>query len=450
MVSYLWVATLAIKFMILSKDWDNERYVELHLVERVLNIVVPLDSTFSNWIPQFKIKIPHTAKKKVDYLIEDYSRNIKFLVEVKTAKTRIDNAEARRQLDTYLRYSGVRFGILIDPFLVEIYHFKNGQTKLKSRFDIKDVTDIKSIAEFIKTFFRESIKMRTIAIHNSKGGVGKTTLAINIAYELSKRGNKVLVVDLDDQANASLTIGVNQAKEMNNVSSVKELKEIYKFLDKRLEVIDFIDFVNKEGEIEDYKSCITSIPNPFEVDVLPASHKTTDDKLPNNPVVLKYLDEGLKKLAGDYQYVIFDTAPGKNNLTWCGLYAAKYLIIPSQMEYLSVYGIRNVVKNAGGVKKDTSGERGNILGVVPMMVDGKKLNRIVEEYVRANFREIKILPAIKRATGVGKASNENIPMSKFAEKDKESPKTSTEVSESLEILTDRLVEMIEESEGKNG
>jgi len=74
--------------MVLSSDWNNERYVELHLVEKVLNIIVPLDSPFSTWIPQFKIKIPHIAKeKKVDYLIKD--RNIKFLVEVKTAKTRM-------------------------------------------------------------------------------------------------------------------------------------------------------------------------------------------------------------------------------------------------------------------------------------------------------------------------------------------------------------------------
>jgi len=435
--------------MMLSSDWNDERYVELYLVERVLNLVVPLDRTSSNWIPQFKIKIPHqTSPDKVDYLIEDSSRKIKFLVEVKTAKTRIDNAEARQQLKKYLCYSGIRFGLLIDPFLVEIYEFHQGQSKLKDRFVIKDVTDIASIAIFINNFW-ENMKgniMRTIAIHNSKGGVGKTTLAVNIAYELSKRGNKVLVVDLDDQANASLTIGVNKAEEMNNASNVEELKEIYKYLDERREVIDFIDFINKEGKIEDYKSCIISIPNPFQVDVLPASHKTTDDKLPNNPVVLKYLNEGLEKLADNYQYVIFDTAPGKNNLTWCGLYAAKYLIIPSQMEYLSVYGIRNVVKNVGEVKKDTKGERGNILGIVPMMVDGRKLNTTVEEFVKENFPDIPILPAVKRATGVGKASNENIPISKFAERDKDSRKTSAEVAESLEILTDQLIKLIEKTE----
>jgi chromosome partitioning protein len=440
--------------MILSSDWDNERYVELYLVEKVLNIIVPLDSPFSSWIPRFKIKVPHTAKeKKVDYLIEDYSRNIKFLVEVKTAKTRINNAKARRQLDTYLRYSGVRFGLLIDPFLVEIYDFNNGQSKLKSRFEIKDVTDIKSIADFIKVFLEniKMIKMRTIAIHNSKGGVGKTTLAVNIAYELSKRGNKVLVVDLDDQANASLTIGVNKAEEMNNASSVEELKEIYKFLDERLEVIDFIKFTNKEGEIEDYKNCVTSISNPFEVDVLPASHKTTDESLPPNPGVLKYLDKGLKKLVGYYQYVIFDTAPGKNRLTWCGLYAAKYLIIPSQMEYLSLYGIRNVIQNAREVQEDTNKERGNILGIVPVMTvksgDKKTLNKTVEEFVRRSFPNIPILTKIKRAVAVGKASGERIPVSLYAVKDRQG---SSEVAESLERLTDRLIELIEESEDKDG
>jgi len=334
--------------------------------------------------------------------------------------------------------------------LVEIYDFNNGQTKLKSWFKIKDVTDIKSIAEFIKEFL-ESIKMRTIAIHNSKGGVGKTTLAINIAYELSKIGNKVLVVDLDDQANASLTIGVNKADEMNNASNVKELKKIYKFLDERLEVIDFIKFVNKEGDIEDYKNCITSISEPFKVDVLPASHKTTDESLPTNPGVLKYLDKGLRKLVDDYQYVIFDTAPGKNRLTWCGLYAAQYLIIPSQMEYLSVYGIRNVIKNAGEVQEDTNKKRGNILGIVPVMTvksgDKKTLNKTVEEFVRRSFPNIPILTKIKRAVAVGKASGERLPVSLYAEKDRQG---SSEVAESLENLTHELIKLIKESEDKNG
>ena len=411
-----------------------------------------MDNPSSKWIPQFKIKVlykTNTIPDAVDYFIEDCSKNIKFLVEVKTAKTRINNATARGQLDKYLRYSGVKIGILIDPFLVEIYQFKNGQTKLKNQFDIKNITDIESIAEFIKTSL--GVKVRTIAVHNSKGGVGKTTLAINIAYELSKRGNKVLVVDLDDQANASLTIGVNKTEEMNNASSAEELQEIYNFLDKRLEVIDFIDFVNKEeGKIECYKSCITSIPNPFGVDVLPASHKTTDDKLPSNPVVLKYLDTGLQKLVDDYQYVIFDTAPGKNRLTWCGLYAAQYLIIPSQMEYLSVYGIKEVIKTATAVYGDSNNQRSNILGIVPMMIDGKKLNTTVEKYVRKSHPDILILPAIKRATGVAKASNENVPMSKFAGWDKDSPKTSAEVAESIELLTDELIKMIEEFEAKNG
>ncbi|MCK5718954.1 MAG: ParA family protein [Thiomargarita sp.] len=431
--------------MNLSSDWNNERYVELHLVERVLNLVSPYSE--SKKIPQFKVEVPYktnTRIDKVDYFIEDYSKNIKFLVEVKTAKTRINNATARQQLDKYLRYSGIKIGILIDPFLVEIYHFENGQTKRKSQFDIKDITDIESIAEFIKTSL--GVKMRTIAVHNSKGGVGKTTLAINIAYELSKRGNKVLVVDLDDQANASLTIGVNKAEEMNNASSIEELKEIYKFLDERLEVIDFIKFVNRDVDIKDYQSCIARIPNSFGVDVLPASHKTTDESLPTSPRVLKYLNKGLEKLAGDYQYVIFDTAPGKSRLTWSGLYAARYLIIPSQMEYLSVYGIRNVIQNAREVQEDTSGERGNILGIVPMMTGKLKLNVTVKELVEDYFPNIPIFQAIKNVVGVKEAIGDRLPISLL----RDGRDTTKEVAESIELLTDKLVEVIDEFEAKNG
>ena len=74
-----------------------------------------------NIIPKITANgVVRETDKEVDFLIEDLGRYVNFLVEVKSAKARIDD-DARTQLKTYLKYSNTRFGILIDPFSVEIY-----------------------------------------------------------------------------------------------------------------------------------------------------------------------------------------------------------------------------------------------------------------------------------------------------------------------------------------
>jgi chromosome partitioning protein len=142
--------------MLLSSDWDNEAYVSLHLVQEVLEEVgLPKRSDFSHWYPQFTITIPKVGKKNypssVDFFIEDRSRDINFLIEVKSASTRIES-RARFQLEMYLRYSKVKYGILIDPFLVEAYQFIQGRAKLREQFEIQDPTEVKPIATFLQKF----------------------------------------------------------------------------------------------------------------------------------------------------------------------------------------------------------------------------------------------------------------------------------------------------------
>ena len=101
----------------LSKDWSNEAYVSLHLAQSLLKSAGLHEREGSHWFPQFPIQFPGdlTKVKKVDFLIEDYARQVRFLVEVKTSKTRIDDA-SRNQISDYMRYSGVRFGFLMDPY----------------------------------------------------------------------------------------------------------------------------------------------------------------------------------------------------------------------------------------------------------------------------------------------------------------------------------------------
>jgi hypothetical protein len=144
--------------LITSKNWNNEAYVSLHLVQEVLRGADLLrKSKYSHWYPQFQIRTSGNGQirketiKPVDFLVEDLRRNIQFLVEVKSGKSRIDD-NARFQLRMYLQYSGVRFGVLIDPYLVEIYELDGGRFILKDSFKIEDPERVQPVSNFLRSF----------------------------------------------------------------------------------------------------------------------------------------------------------------------------------------------------------------------------------------------------------------------------------------------------------
>jgi len=443
----------------LSSDWNNEAYVSLHLVQTMLEMAgLPRKSSYSHWIPEFKVKVPRQTancpivwtQKEVDFLVEDVSRYINFLVEIKTAKTRLDEA-ARTQLETYLKYSHTRFGILIDPFSVEIYEYTQGSATLKCKHNIENPEQVQPVANFVRNFL-DTVKMRTIAIYTAKGGVGKTTLVVNIAYELAKIGNRVLVVDLDDQANASLSLGVNKADELDNATNLKEFVTILESFKERKELIEFLEYSSANLS---YKECIqpSSLNKVIslakgikgKIDVIPGSYKTTDSNiLKLGAFWNKKLDNALWKsgLSHDYDYIIIDTPPSLTAVTQNGLIAAQYVIIPSQMEYLSVYAIRQPIKDAKEIQDNTNGTRGNILGIVPMMVENVKLHTNMKALVSKIFRDIPLLPEIKRTTVVGQASHARQPLSLFAEQNK----AASSVAKQFSTLTKQIVNQIDQLE----
>ncbi|MEG4225196.1 ParA family protein [Microcoleus sp. N9_B2] len=447
----------------LSYDWNNEAYVSLHLVQTMLEMVgLPRKSSYSHWIPEFKVKVPRLTansqmvwtQKEVDFLVEDLSRYINFLVEIKTAKTRLD-AAARIQLETYLKYSHTRFGILIDPFSVEIYEYTQGFATLKCKHNIENPEQVQSVANFVSNFL-DTVKMRTIAIHTSKGGVGKTTLVVNIAYELAKLGNRVLVIDLDDQAHASLSLGVNKAEDFDKASTLEEFEKVLDSFQDRKEVVEFLkDYETQSFNYKEYIQ-ISPVNQIFsktgcagKIDVLPSSYKTTDAALVNlGGIREKRLDKALRQsgIASEYDYVVIDTPPSATAIALNGLYAAQYVVIPSQMEYLSVYGIRTPIRRAREVQEEM-GKRGVILGIVPMMTEKNvKLHTTIKQLVKQRFPGITILPEIKRAAAVGQASQARQPLSLFAEQNRGAADAVKQFSE----LTQQIVARINQIESSVG
>jgi chromosome partitioning protein len=325
---------------------------------------------------------------------------------------------------------------------------------LKAIGDIEKAENVKKDKQKILNgsngkFSSPKPQMRTIAIHAAKGGVGKTTLVVNLAYELAKKGKRVLVVDLDDSANTSLLLGVNKADEIEEADNLEEIEKILHSFDGRKELIDFLTESPKknfDGENYIYPSILF---NKYlkekkyqgKISIIPSSYRTIAQDILAVPNAFNRLEVGLRTVSDKYDFVIIDTPPSSDVISYNGLYAAQYWLIPSQMEYLSIYGILTPVRKAQAVQKKTNRERGNILGIVPMMTDAKLvLHKKIRNLVIKTFSDIKVFSDVKRSTHVGMALSSRQPVSVYSKQNSQVP---SEIGNMFSEITEELLKEIE-------
>jgi cellulose biosynthesis protein BcsQ len=201
-------------------------------------------------------------------------------------------------------------------------------------------------------------QMKTIAVYHNKGGVGKTTTVVNLAAALSKEGKRVLVVDLDSQANTTFATGlvkfddeVNDTLKECNVLHLLSSEEFYPIK----EVARRSNFSNPPVDV---------IPSHIEL-------MKAEDDLNRLDYSRMILIQKLREAEQDYDIVIIDTPPSLNLYARVAIIAADYLIIPSDLKPFANQGLKNVkalIKEIDGFRKILGKPPVKILGVLASKV----------------------------------------------------------------------------------
>jgi chromosome partitioning protein len=220
---------------------------------------------------------------------------------------------------------------------------------------------------------------KIIAIANQKGGVGKTTTAINLAASLAVLEFKTLLVDADPQANSTSGVGFDPR---NIKTSVYEC---------------IINDVNPKDII-----LKTETPNldllPSHIDLVGAEIEIIN--LPNRENMMKFV---LDKIKDDYDFIIIDCSPSLGLVTINALTAANSVIIPVQCEYFALEGLGKLLNTIKIVQQRLNIELA-IEGILLTMYDTRlRLSNQVVEEVKKHFQEMVFDTIIQRNTKLGEA-----------------------------------------------
>lgn len=224
---------------------------------------------------------------------------------------------------------------------------------------------------------------------NQKGGVGKTTTVINIASFMADFGYKVLVIDLDPQANSVSGFGLDK----NDVNP-----SVYELL---------LGEANAKDTIKS-----TSIKNlyiiPSNISLSGAKVELVD--IPGREFLLK---EAIESIHNDFDYIIIDTPPSLGMLTINGIIASKYLLIPLQCEYFSLEGLSDLLNTYSLIKKRLNPGL-EIAGLVFTMFDTRTnlSNQIIAD-INENFKYNIFKTIIPRAVKLSEAPSFGQPINRY-------------------------------------
>jgi cellulose biosynthesis protein BcsQ len=313
----------------------------------------------------------------------NYRSQLQLVIEAKHPRQNLDRHV--RKFNRYLTSLNVRYGILTNGRFVRVYEQINGELnlcleisgsavphkltvikQLISREALQEkltasqssssglTTDLTTVEQIKKTA-KLKTNMKIIAVYHNKGGVGKTTTVINLAAALTKQGKRVLVIDLDSQANTTFATGLVKFQD----ELTDNIRDSY--------VYHVIIEKNKFSISEVVRQSSFSSP---EFDVIPSHIKLMEceQEFVQTEHARTRLVKKLQEVKDRYDIVLIDTPPSLNIYARIALIAADYLLIPSDLKPFANEGLRNVQKFVAEINdfKEEMGRNAiKVLGVLP-------------------------------------------------------------------------------------
>ena len=228
-----------------------------------------------------------------------------------------------------------------------------------------------------------------ISVTNQKGGVGKTTTAVNLAYYLSRMGKKTLLIDFDPQGNATSGLGIDK----------QELK-----------------FTMADVAME--QATLDQITIPTDYDNFFLAPTTPD--LANTEVQLAQAERRFSRLKtaiesskGGYDVIVIDSPPSLSLLTVNGIVASKYVLLPVQAEFYALEGLGQLLETMKLIRKGMNPTI-ELLGVLPTMMDSRTtLSGQVHEEIKKHFPGKVFNTVIPRNIRLAEAPSHGLPIGAY-------------------------------------
>ena len=235
-----------------------------------------------------------------------------------------------------------------------------------------------------------------ITIANRKGGVGKTTTTLNLAYSLKELGKKVLVIDLDPQANLTRCFDVENTENIKTIGHllITEMEEEESYL------------------VEDYTKSYD------EIDIIPSSVylSAVETQMRIETGSERILSEIVNQAKEHYDYILIDTSPSLNILTINALCAADSVLITADTQLFAIVGISELLKTIQKIKKRVNPKL-SVKGILLTMCDSRtNLSKLLTEQVEEMYQgKIKVFQTkIPKTVKVGEAIYSGQSIKKYA------------------------------------
>jgi chromosome partitioning protein len=227
---------------------------------------------------------------------------------------------------------------------------------------------------------------RVIALANQKGGVAKTTTTVNLAVALKERGFSVLAIDLDPQANLTMSQGINPESVDRSMFDVL----VHSFP---------IDEVIQRSEIDVGVSSIDLAGAELALSSMIGRERA--------------LQKGLLPVRNRYQYILVDTPPSLGLLTINALTAAEGVIVPVQCEYLSLRGLVQLENTLSMIRENLNPDV-RIWGILPTMFDSRTIHaREAVEMLKEHFGELVFDTRIRKTVRYAEAPVQGVSILKY-------------------------------------